>query len=184
MRDRLTEQRMISVFEIIQFIEHGQRRKRKWKKPWKVWEFFGDNIVKLMLFLSLSGVWWNKMITKDKQQVEKEIAINDVVKEKWTEIIESPEESVLTFEEKPYFQNPDFFDKDFKVTRDETYKDKWVILMRDAWMTFYIVQEWEKTKEKIREKLSSIPEFSYLKDSLYIMCQMHPWKNDYISLFH
>lgn len=139
----------------------------KWKKPWKIWELFRDNMVKLMLFLSLSGVLWNKMITKDKLPDGKEIVINDTVKENWTEIVESPEESVLTFEEKPYFQNPDFFDKDFKVTKDETYKDKWVILMRDAWMTFYIVQEWEKTKEKIREKLSSISEFSYLKDSLY-----------------
>ncbi len=141
----------------------------KWKKTWKIWNFFRDNIMKLMLVLSLSGVWWNKItkLTKDKQQDKKEIVMNDAVKQNWPEIFESHKEWELTFEERPYFQNPDFFDKDFKVTKDESYKDKWVILMRDAWMTFYVVQEWEKTKEQIREKLSAIPEFSYLKDSLY-----------------
>lgn len=141
----------------------------KWKKPWKIWKFFRDNIMKLMLVLSLSGVWWDKAtkLTRHKPQDKKEIAVKDVSEKLWTEIFESPEEWEPTFEERLYFQNPDFFDKNFKVTRDETYKDKWVILMRDAWMTFYVVQEWEKTKEQIRKKLSSIPEFSYLKDSGY-----------------
>jgi hypothetical protein len=35
-------------------------------------------------------------------------------------------------------------------------------------MTFYVVQDGETKKEQIREKLSSIPEFSYLEDSVYM----------------
>ena len=142
-----------------------KKQLEKGKKTWKIWRFFRDNIMKLMLILSLSGVWWYKAteIIKDKQQNKQGI----VVKDSWTEIINTHEEWGLSFEERPYFQSPNFFDKDFKVTRDETYKDKWVILIRDAWMTFYIVQEGETTKEQIKEKLSSIPEFSYLNDSIY-----------------
>jgi hypothetical protein len=34
-------------------------------------------------------------------------------------------------------------------------------------MTFYVVQDKEYTKKEIRDKLASIPEFSYLKDSVY-----------------
>ena len=143
----------------------------KWKKPWKITKFFRDNIMKLMLALSIAGASWYgaKKLVVDTQQDKKEITVaHSDDKEDWTKVIEFPEKRELSFEERSYFQNPNFFDKDFKVTRDETYKDKWVILIRDAWMTFYVVQEGETKKQDIREKLSSIPEFSYLKDSLYL----------------
>lgn len=129
----------------------------KWKKPWKIWRFFRDNIMKLMIALSLTGAWWYKAteMAKDRQQDNQEIVIKD--KDRYE----------VSFEEKEYFKDPDFFNEEFKTTIDETYKDKWVTLIRDAWMTFYVVQNGEKSKEKIREKLSNIPEFSYLKDSVY-----------------
>ena len=134
-----------------------KKQTEKWKKSWKIWRFFRDNMMKLALFLSLSGVWWYKAteIAKDRHKNNQEVVIKD------------KDGYEVSFEEKEYFKNSDFFNKEFKTTIDETYKDKWIILIRDAWMTFYIVQNGENSKEKIREKLSAIPEFSYLNDPVY-----------------
>ncbi len=52
--------------------------------------------------------------------------------------------------------------KDF--VREEI--DVWVEVIRDKWLTFYIVQEWE-TLEDIYDKLSNTKEFSYLKNKSY-----------------
>ena len=135
----------------------------KWKRPWKIWRFFRDNIIKLMIVLWATGYWWYKSteIVKDSQQNKQGIVIgnNNETNDQAT--------YQLSFEESQYFQNPEFFDTWFKTTVDETYKDKWVVLIRDAWMTFYVVQEGETTKKQIRDKLSSISEFSYLKDTIY-----------------
>ena len=132
-------------------------KSQKWKKSWKISSFFRDNILKLLIATSAAGYWGYKTaeLLWDKQQDNQEIVVND------------NNGYEVSFEEKEYFKNPEFFDREFKPIVDETYKDKWVSLIRDAWMTFYIVQDGEKKKEVIREKLSSIPEFSYLKDSVY-----------------
>lgn len=45
----------------------------------------------------------------------------------------------------------------------------WVRVIRDKWLTFYIVQSWDNLSS-IRQKLSRIPEFSYLSDDMYA-----PW---------
>lgn len=141
----------------------------KWKKSWKIWRFARNNIAKLMIALGIAWYGWYKAteLSKDKQEDKQELVVKDNSEGHQIQIIENPEEYTLSFEERPYFQNPDFFDKNFKPTKDETYKDKWIILIRDAWMTFYVVQKWETKKEGIRKKLSSIPEFSYLADSEY-----------------
>ena len=142
-----------------------KKQLEKWKKTWKVWKFIRGNTTKLMITLSLVGYWGHKTMDmiEDKQKNKQELVISNDNDEEST----NQNESMLTFNERPYFQNPDFFDKDFKVKKDLVYKDKWIILMRDAWMTFYIVQDGETKKEDIRKKLFSIPEFSYLKDSVY-----------------
>ena len=128
----------------------------KWKKVWKVSNFLRDNMIKLAMVLSLAGYWWYKTHNYYGEKNNKE---------KQEIVIE--EKTGLSFEEKEYFKDPSFFEKDFEVIKDDTYKDKWIMLVRDAWMTFYIVQDGETKKEDIRKKLSSIPEFSYLKDSVY-----------------
>lgn len=45
-------------------------------------------------------------------------------------------------------------------------KEYWVNLIRDKWLTFYVVKDGEWLK-KIRNKLMKIPEFSYLSDKYY-----------------
>lgn len=134
-----------------------KKQLEKWKHPWKAKQIARDNIIKILMALGLAWYWWYKTaeVIGDKQQDNQEIVIKD------------DNGYEVSFKEKEYFKNPDFFNKEFKTIIDETYRDKWVTLIRDAWMTFYIVQDGETKKEKIREKLSSIPEFSYLKDSVY-----------------
>jgi len=143
---------------IWEYIEKKQNE--KWKEsPWKVKKFARDNVIKLLIALWATWYWGYKTaeIVKGIQQDNQEIVIKD--NGKWYEV---------SFKEKEYFKNPDFFNEGYKIIVDETYKDKWVILIRDVWMTFYVVQDGETKKEKIKEKLSSIPEFSYLKDPVYM----------------
>ena len=162
-----------------------ERETKHWKKlSWEMLEIAKKNIMKILWVLwlvwILSFEWWKHVGSEDGHQEESEVVIqveddedSDEKVGKEVDIAQISTESVEIpgwspdFEERAYFQNPDFFEKEFKLTRDETYKDKWVILLRDAWMSFYVVQEWEKSKEKIREKLAAIPEFSYLSDSTY-----------------
>jgi len=92
-----------------------------------------------------------------------------------------------------HWENPDFFDASKKVETDEQYKNKWIILKRDVWMSFYVMQKsdiqdytekkvknWKTKKETtivsgnrvktinyLREKLWALPEFSYLKRDEY-----------------
>lgn len=134
-----------------------KKQLEKWKRPWKAKQIARDNIIKILMALWLAWYWWYKTVEVigDKQHDNQEVVIKD---NNWYEV---------SFEEKEYFKNPEFFNKEFKTIIDETYRDKWVTLVRDAWMTFYIVQDGEAKKEDIRKKLSSIPEFSYLKDSVY-----------------
>ncbi len=162
-----------------------ERETKHWKKlSWEMLEIAKKNIMKILWVLwlvwILSFEWWKHVGSENGHQEESEVVIqveddedSDEKVGKEVDVAQISTESVEIpgwspdFEERAYFQNPDFFDKEFKLTRDETYKDKWVILLRDAWMNFYVVQEWEKSKEKIREKLAAIPEFSYLSDSTY-----------------
>ncbi len=90
---------------------------------------------------------------------------------------------------KGHRDNKDYFDKNKKLENDYTYKNKWIILRRDVWMTFYVmqkkdIQEYHETRDKkwkvisttwnrvatinyLRNKLWALPEFSYLKRNEY-----------------
>jgi hypothetical protein len=63
--------------------------------------------------------------------------------------------------------NPDFFDKSIisQPLKRETLAPG-VDVIRDVGLTFYVVKSGD-TKDKIRHKLSKIPEFSYLSQSEY-----------------
>lgn len=164
-----------------------EREIRHWKKlSWEMTEVVKKNIMKILgilWFVWILGYEWGKHInSEDEHQDGIEVVMGTEDEDKWNpsdgfgNINDSGEnwwtvteelEGWPNPEERPYFQNPDFFDKEFKVTRDETYKDKWVILLRDAWMSFYIVQDGETSRESIRKKLAAIPEFSYLSEPIY-----------------
>ena len=51
-----------------------KRQLERWKKPWKVWTFLRDNILKLMIALSLTGYGWYKasqsLTDKPKDKIE------------------------------------------------------------------------------------------------------------------
>ena len=147
-----------------------KKQKEKWKKAWKISSFFRDNILKLLIATSAVWYWWYETshLLNDKQEHKIEVVKENGTKINSEEKSESAEDLILDFEERPYFQNPEFFAKNFTPKKDEKYKDRGIILIRDAWMTFYVVQGGETKKEAIRKKLSSIPEFSYLKDSTYV----------------
>ena len=95
--------------------------------------------------------------------------------------------------------NEDYFDSSKKVETDNTYKNKWIVLRRDVWMSFYVmnIKDIQYTTEKgknkkvikrvsrvatinhLREKLWALREFSYLKNLEYA-----PWKNDVTQTFN
>lgn len=85
--------------------------------------------------------------------------------------------------------NKDYFDNSQKVETDNIYQNKWIILKRDVWMSFYVMQakdiqgysevkdkkwkvidiKWDRvaTINYLREKLWAVPEFAYLKRDEY-----------------
>ena len=88
---------------------------------------------------------------------------------------------------KSNWENPDYFDSTKKIETDNTYKNKWIVLKRDVWMTFYVmntndIKYTTKKNKKIasrtetinylRQKLWNLEEFSYLKRNEYA-----PWKD-------
>ena len=126
-----------------------KRQKKKWKDTsGKVKSFVRNNIAKTLIATSLLTQGWIKAYHKinDKKDDQKEVVV----------------------EQKSYFDNPDFFVEDFELTKDVVYQKQGVELIRDAWMSFYVVQKWDSLNF-IRDKLSKIPEFSYLADSLYVI---------------
>lgn len=124
-----------------------KKQKQKWKKTsGKLKSFARNNIIKTLIATSVlthGGIEVNQKI-QDRNQNQKEVVI-----EEWS-----------------YFKNPDFFNSEFELTKDLCYANEWIELVRDAWMSFYVVQQWDNLSS-IRLKLSKIPEFSYLADSLY-----------------
>lgn len=79
---------------------------------------------------------------------------------------------------KSHRDNPEYFNSKKKVETDKTYKSKGIILKRDVWMTFYVMQKSDiKYRNKkanrsdtinyLRNKLWAISEFSYLKRNEY-----------------
>lgn len=76
------------------------------------------------------------------------------------------------------WDNPDYFNSNKRVETDNKYKDRWIILKRDVWMSFYLMQPKDikyingkpsrtETIKYLIQKLWAIPEFSYLKRSEY-----------------
>lgn len=100
---------------------------------------------------------------------------------------------------KDHRDNPDYFDSTKKVETDNTYKNKWIILKRDVWMSFYVMNtkdiQYTTVKGKngktvrrasrnatinhLRKKLWALKEFSYLNNSEYA-----PWKDDVTKTFN
>lgn len=98
-----------------------------------------------------------------------------------------------------HWDNKDYFDNSKKVETDNTYKNKWIILKRDVWMTFYVMNtkdiQYKKEKNKngkitkhasrvdtinyLRKKLWALPEFSYLNNPEYA-----PWKDGVTQTFN
>lgn len=134
----------------------------KWKKsPWRVKRFLRDNTIKLLIASSIAGYWWMKVSQEIHHRQENEI---ETVDKRGSDTIVIDDFNEL--EEKEYLKNPKFFEKNLKVEKDSTYADKWVILIRDAWTSFYVVQEWDNITI-IKSKLSKIREFSYLSSEEY-----------------
>ena len=86
--------------------------------------------------------------------------------------------------------NPDYFDNTKKVETDMTYQNKWIILKRDVWMSFYVMNtndikyydgkpSRKETINHLRNKLWALDEFAYLKNNEYA-----PTSNDVTSTFN
>lgn len=123
---------------------------KKWKDTtWKIWHFVRTNIAKILLWTSLLTYWWVKtgeLINQDKHEDATELVID-----------ENENQNIKS-----------------TVERDMQYAEQWVELLRDWPLTFYVVKEWEWLTV-IRQKLSQIPEFSYLSDPEYAIPSS--WRN-------
>lgn len=154
--------------------------------------FLKKKSIQAALILALSGTWAfvaHQIIKdKDKAQIQQENTLASY----------PFEYHHLTF----WDDNPQYFEQNLDVEKQVLAPG--VTIIRDAWLTFYVIQaedikttktttytskinkikQWKKTInkkikiphttishvwdfEKIRNKLSRIPEFSYLKDSEY-----------------
>ncbi len=132
-------------------VEWSNIQNEKTKKVAKIWAW---NLFKALYIWWLATAltfWWKWIVEKaqkdqDKNEEEKEVVI-------------TPEENENN-NENTFIINP----KKTEVQKDTTYeKEHWVTLLRDWKLIFYVVKKWEWLNI-IKEKLSQIPEFSYLKD--------------------
>lgn len=126
-----------------------KQMEKKWKDTTgKVKKFFRNNIMKLLLWASVLTYWWVEGYQYIKGQ-----------KEENTELSISEDEKT---------------DIQSVVTEDLQYIEKWVRLLRDGPLTFYVVKQWE-CLSVIKEKLQKIPEFSYLSQPEYNIPKS--WRN-------
>lgn len=161
-------------------------KNEKLKKAAEVW---AGNILKtiyiwwLATLLTLWGKWIAERSWKqeDKNQDNIEEVVNTTAEENDETI------DIQFLIENPHWNNPDYFDTTKAVEKDEQYKDQWITLIRDVWMTFYVIttddiqydeivnKNGKKTKKAsrtktinhLRKKLWAIPEFDYLNNDEY-----------------
>ncbi len=149
-----------------------KKQNKKWKKSWRIWRFTRNNITKLMIALGVAWYWWYewwKYIEEDNQRKQEVLANTE------NDIIINPEETQITLLEwEENTREKELEKKEQKVEIDETYKDKWVTLIRDNKLAFYVVQKWESLIG-IKNKLQKIPEFSYLSSKEYEIPEK--WRN-------
>lgn len=167
-------------------------------KDWAFPEWVKSQAVKQ---LSLKTRKWIRITDKDWNEYNYLKKLN-----KWEKVyIKIPIKEETTKEKKESKSssnnrdNKDYFDKNKKIETDNTYEKKWIILKRDVWMSFYVMQpsdiRYTKIKNKswktklvasrtetikyLIQKLWAIKEFSYLKNGEYA-----PTSNDVTKTFN
>lgn len=148
----------------------------KWKKSWRIWRFVKNNIAKILIALGIVWYWWyewGKSIIENNQHKEEVLtkAKNDIITNS-----ENNKIVILEWDSQTIEEAPEKSTKKSWVELDETYKDQWVILLRDNKLTFYVVKKWE-CLSVIKNKLQKIPEFSYLSQKEYDIPEN--WRNIY-----
>lgn len=161
--------------------------------PWQflsLWETKNQNYLK---YLYKVETWWtpesirNKAVSawlaKSKEWIQitnaKAIPYGETHRfSAWDEIFVR----IPKLKEESNRDNPDYFDNTKIVETDKQYESKWIILKRDVWMTFYVMNindikyitnkkgkraSRNATINHLREKLWALPEFSYLKRDEY-----------------
>lgn len=150
--------------------EHIEKKQlEKWKKSWRIWKFIRNNMIKLLIALGATWYWWyewGKYIAENNQHKQEILANVE------NDIIINPEDDQPIISE----QDNQMTEKRSVVEKDETYKDKWITLLRDNKLTFYVVKKWESLSV-IKHKLQKIPEFSYLSQEIYSIPD--EWRNIY-----
>lgn len=167
-------------------VKNSDIKNEKVKKATEIW---ANNIFKILYawwLATLLTLWWKWLVEKIWKNNDKNI--NTVEVTKWENSkIDDKTIDISVFMENPHWNNPDYFDSSKVVERDEQYKDQWIILIRDVWMTFYVMnvndiqyseivgKNWKKVTQAsrtktinyLRKKLWAIPEFEYLNNSEY-----------------
>lgn len=167
-------------------VEKSDIKNENLKKATEIW---AKNIFKTLYIwwlTTLLTLWW-------KWIAEKVWKDNDKTQDKIEEVVNIEEENsdntidIQALTENPYRNNPDYFDATKTVVKDEQYKDQWITLIRDVWMTFYVITVDDiqydeyvdkkgkkikkasrtKTINHLRKKLWAIPEFEYLNNAEY-----------------
>lgn len=128
----------------------------RWRESNKKKSKFSINkkIITGLLALTLLGGWWylgyNALRDKNKEKIEN---VKDL---KWYPF----EQQHLAF----WDDNTEYFAENLQLKKETIAPG--VVIIRDAWLIFYVVQKWDNL-DKIRQKLSKIPEFSYLVRAEY-----------------
>lgn len=137
--------------------------------------------LKTSKWIEITDKNWNKYNNFTKFNKWEKVFIKIPIKEQKTE---KNQESMISYNKR---NNKDYFDKNKKIETDNTYKNKWIILKRDIWMSFYVMQpsdiRYTKIKNKrwkykniasrtetikyLIQKLWAIDEFSYLRNGEY-----------------
>ena len=207
-RDLTNLQNEIELTQLKSKIEKG--------KPWEFIKLWDSKDGKYLKYLYTVKTWWTPDVIR-KKAVEKGLAKST----KWIQVTNGnakPYDENHNFSawdevyvripklnEKLNRDNPDYFNNSKKVETDNTYEKKWIILKRDVWMSFYVmqkkdIQEYHEIKDKkwkviniqwnrvatinyLRNKLWAIPEFSYLKRDEYAP-KKENWKRVFTQTFN
>lgn len=167
-------------------VKNSEIKNEKLKKTAEIW---ASNVFKtlyiwwLATLLTLWGKWIAEKAWKDEDKTPDKI-------EETVDTTTENDENTIDIQylmENPYWNNPDYFDATKTVEKDEQYIDQWITLIRDVWMTFYVItlddiqydeivqKNGKKTKKAsrtktinhLRKKLWAIPEFDYLNNDEY-----------------
>ncbi len=99
-------------------------------------------LLRTLIGLSVAGYAWDKVV--------------DYV---W----DSDKNKIEYVDENSIWANEDYFVKGYQLQNEVI---NGMHFRKDVWLTFYRVEKWDNLSS-IREKISKIPEFSYLKNDIY-----------------